>query len=143
MDTNTTSTAERWPALPLEAWKETCDTLHMWTQIVGKIRLALTPPVNHWWHVPLYVTARGLTTSAIPYPQDTSRCFEMTFDLIEHDLHILTSDGTCKTLPLISRSVADFYQEAMTSLRAIGIDVTINPLPCEVEHPIPFDQDRT
>jgi len=133
--------SEAWPSLPLAEWQQTCDTLHMWTQIVGKIRLTLTPPVNHWWHVPLYVTARGLTTSPIPYPQGKNRCFEMIFDLIEHNLHILTGEGTCKTLPLIPRPVADFYQEVMTSLSALGIDVTINPVPCEVENPIPFDQD--
>lgn len=133
--------SEAWPSLPLAEWQQTCDTLHMWTQIVGKIRLTLTPPVNHWWHVPLYITARGLTTSPIPYPQGKNRCFEMIFDLIEHDLHILTGEGTCKTLPLIPRPVADFYQEVMTSLSALGIDVTINPVPCEVENPIPFDQD--
>jgi hypothetical protein len=113
----------------------------MWTQIVGKIRLALTPPINHWWHVPLYITARGLTTSAIPYPQGQGRSFEIVFDLIDHDLHILTSEGTSKTLPLISRSVANFYQECMISLSALGIEVTINPVPCEVQRPIPFDRD--
>ena len=133
--------SEPWPALPFAEWQKTCETLHMWTQIAGKIRLALTPPINHWWHVPLYVNARGLTTSAIPYPKDISRSFEITFDLIDHDLHILTSEGTSKTLPLISRSVADFYQELMTSLNSLGIEVRINPLPCEVSNPIPFDQD--
>lgn len=131
-----------WPSLPFAEWQKTCETLHMWTQIVGKIRLALTPPINHWWHVPLYVTARGLTTSAIPYPKGKSSSFEITFDLIDHDLYVLTSEGTSKTLPLISRSVATFYQELMTSLSSLGIEVTINPLPCEVEKPIPFDQDH-
>ena len=96
---------EPWPSLPFAEWQKTRETLHMWTQIVGKIRLALTPPINHWWHVPLYVTARGLTTSAIPYPKDKSRSFEITFDLIDHDLHIQTSEGTSKTLPLISAPV--------------------------------------
>lgn len=134
------TSVDSWPPLPFAEWQKTCETLHMWTQIVGKIRLTLTPPINHWWHVPLYVDARGLTTSAIPYPK--GRSFEIIFDLIDHDLYILTSEGTSKTLPLISRSVADFYQELMTSLNSLGIDVTINPVPCEVKNPIPFDQDH-
>jgi hypothetical protein len=133
---------EPWPALPFEDWQKTCETLHLWTQIVGKIRLALTPPINHWWHVPLYITARGLTSFPIPYPGGDRRQFEITFDLIEHDLHILTSEGTGKTLPLISRSVANFYQELLTSLDSLGIEVTINPLPCELEKPLSFDQDQ-
>lgn len=129
---------EKWPALPLEAWKDTCDTLHMWTQVVGKVRMVLSPFENHWWHVPLYVTARGLTTSPIPY-QD--RTFEVDFDFIDHNLLIQSSEGTLKTMPLISRSVADFYQEFMTSLRALQIEVTINTLPSEVTNPIHCDQD--
>ncbi len=142
MDTNTTSTAERWPALPLEAWKETCDTLHMWTQIVGKVRLALSPPMNHWWHVPLYVTARGLTTSPIPVRGEQGRIFEVEFDFIDHNLLILTSDGATKAMPLIPRSVASFYQEFMASLRSLGIEVKINTLPSEVKNPVPCDQDE-
>lgn len=134
--------SEPWPPLPFAEWQKTYETLHMWTQMVGKIRLALAPPINHWWHVPLYITARGLTTSAIPYPQGKSESFEITFDLIDHDLHILTSEGTSKTLPLISRSVATFYQELLTSLSSLGIEVTINPVPCEIKKPIPFDQDH-
>lgn len=133
---------ESWPSLPFAEWQQTCETLHMWMQIVGKIRLALTPPINHWWHVPFYITARGLTTSAIPYPAGKDQSFEITFDLIDHDLYILTSEGTSKTLPLISRSVATFYQELMTSLSSLGIEVTINPVPCELKKPIPFDQDH-
>ena len=142
MDMNTTSTAERWPALPLEAWKETCDTLHMWTQIVGKVRLALSPPMNHWWHVPLYVTARGLTTSPIPVRGEQGRIFEVEFDFIDHNLLILTSDGATKAMPLIPRSVASFYQEFMASLRSLGIEVKINTLPSEVKNPVPCDQDE-
>lgn len=142
MDTKTTSTAERWPALPLEAWKETCDTLHMWTQIVGKVRLALSPPMNHWWQVPLYVTARGLTTSPIPVHEEQDRIFEVQFDFIDHNLFVLTSDGATKAMPLIPRSVAGFYQEFMGSLRSLGIEVTINTLPSEVKNPIPCDQDE-
>ena len=129
---------EKWPALPLEAWKDTYETLHMWTQIVGKVRMVLSPFENHWWHVPLYVTARGLTTSTIPYQ---GRTFEVDFDFIDHNLFIQTSDGTSKTMPLISRSVADFYQEFMASLRALEIEVTINTLPSEVTNPIHCDQD--
>ena len=134
---NTEST-ERWPALPLEAWRDTCETLHMWTQIVGKVRLVLSPFENHWWHVPLYVTARGLTTSPIPY---RGRTFEVDFDFIDHNLFIQTSDGSSKAMPLISRSVADFYQECMASLRTLEIEVTINTLPSEVTNPIHCDQD--
>lgn len=135
-------TIERWPPLPLEAWKDTCDTLHMWTQIIGKVRLALSPYMNHWWQVPLYVTERGLTTSPIPSHPGTGSIFEIHFDFIDHNLLILTSDGTVKTLPLMPRSVASFYQECMTALRVLGIEVTINTLPSEVQNPIRFDQDE-
>jgi hypothetical protein len=129
----------RWPPLPFEAWKETCETLHMWTQVVGKVRLVLSPFENHWWHVPFYVTARGLTTSPIPYQ---GRTFEVDFDFIVHNLLIQTSEGTSKFMPLISRPVADFYQEFMASLRALEIEVTINTLPSEVTNPIHCDQDH-
>src|SRR5436190_23891321 len=101
---------DAWPALPLEAWQDTYATLHMWTQIVGKIRLAQTPLVNHWWNVPLYVTARGLTTSPMPYKD---RSFEIDFDFIDHQLLIKCADGATKSSPLVSRSVAAFYQEVM------------------------------
>lgn len=140
--TNKTSgreTTEVWPSLPFEAWRETRETLHMWTQIVGKVRLELSPHVNHWWQVPLYVTARGLTTSPIPY---NNSIFEVLFDFIDHNLLILTSDGISKALPLLPRSVANFYQEFMASLRELGIQVTISTLPCEVVDPIPCDQDE-
>ena len=130
---------ECWPALPLEAWKETCATLHMWMQIVGKVRLALTPVVNHWWNVPLYVSARGLTTSSIPY--DT-RAFELQFDFIDHKLALLTSDDPIRTLPLVSRSVAEFYREFMELLASGQIEVKIWRMPVEVPNPIPFDEDR-
>src|SRR5271165_5529733 len=109
-----------WPSLPLADWKETYDTLHMWTQIVGKVRLRLTPLVNHWWNVPLYVTARGLTTSRIPYGQ---KAFELLFDFIRHELVLETTDGMRKTLALAPRSVADFYAELMAMLRSAGISV--------------------
>src|SRR6185369_9785351 len=98
--------AERWPSLPLEDWKATYATLHMWMQIVGKIRLACTPPINHWWNVTLYVTSRGLTTSSMPYE---SRFFEMEFDFIDHSLLIKTSDGSSKIIRLHSHPVAEFY----------------------------------
>ena len=140
--TNQGESTELWPSLPFEAWKETCETLHMWTQIVGKVRLALSPPMNHWWQVPFYVTARGLTTSPIPVPGEQGRIFEVQFDFIDHTLFILTSDGTTRALPLIPRSVAAFYQEFMASLHALGIEVTINTVPSEVKHPIRCDQDE-
>lgn len=130
---------ELWPELPLGAWQETRDTLHMWTQIVGKIRLALCPPVNHWWNVPLYVTARGLTTGAMPYED---RTLEIRFDLVEHDLSIESSDGRRKAMALVPRAVADFYQELMASLNAIEMPVRIWTTPVEVAEAIPFDQDR-
>jgi hypothetical protein len=130
---------ERWPALPYEAWKDTCQTLHMWTQIVGKVRMELSPFLNHWWHVTLYVAPRGLTTSAIPYRGGT---FEVTFDFVEHNLFICTSEGTTKALPLIPRSVAAFYREFMACLHALGIEVTINTLPSEVSNPIHCDVDE-
>lgn len=131
--------AERWPALPYEAWRDTCQTLHLWTQIVGKVRMELSSFLNHWWHVTLYVTPRGLTTSAIPYHGGT---FEVTFDFIEHMLFIRTSEGTTKALPLIPRSVAAFYREFMACLHALGIEVTINTLPCEIPSPIRCNVDE-
>ncbi len=131
---------ECWPSLPLDSWKDTCATLHMWAQIVGKVRLRLTPLVNHWWNVALYVTARGLTTSRIPYGQ---RAFELRFDFIRHQLVLETSDGIVKTLPLEPRAVADFYREFMAMLRSAGIEVTIWRMPVEIPNPIAFDQDRT
>jgi Family of unknown function (DUF5996) len=132
------TTIEQWPELPFHAWKETYTTLHMWTQIVGKVRLTLSPPINHWWHVPFYINARGLTTSLIPYNQ---RSFEVQFDFLDHNLLILTDDGTNKLLPLIPRSVAAFYDEFMTALHTLGIDVKINTLPSEVKNPIRCDVD--
>src|SRR6476620_1401519 len=115
-----------WPALPLEAWEPTRATLHMWTQVVGKVRLALSPYMNHWWEVPLYVTARGLTTSPIPY--DTG-ILEIQFDFLSHALIVQTSNGETKMLPVGQRSVADFYAELMAVLRSSGIAVKIWPVP--------------
>jgi hypothetical protein len=135
-DTPPTGTAhDAWPDLPLDAWRDTYATLHMWTQIVGKVRLALSPPVNHWWHVTLSVTARGLTTSPIPYG---TRTFTVSFDFIDHNLLIQMSDGTSKSLGLFPRSVAAFYHEFMAALHALHIDVTINTLPQEVPPPHPL-----
>jgi hypothetical protein len=130
---------EWWPALPLEQWKDTRATLHMWTQVVGKVRLALTPLVNHWWNVPLYVNARGLTTSAIPYG---ARPFELWFDFIDHQLVLQKSDGSRSVLPLTAMSVAEFYQRVMAMLRSSDIEVKIWRMPVEVPDPIPFDEDR-
>lgn len=128
-----------WPSLPLEAWKDTYATLHMWMQVVGKIRLAQTPLINHWWQVPFYVTARGLTTSAIPYGR---RVFQIDFDFLEHRLLIQTSDGPGRSLGLAPRPVADFYREVMAALDALGLPVTIWTTPVEVANPVPFEQDR-
>ena len=128
-----------WPALPLDSWRDTYVTLHMWTQIVGKIRMRLTPLVNHWWNVPLYVTARGLTTSCIPFED---RSFEIRFDFIRHRLVLETSDDIVKTLPLEPRSVADFYKECFAMLESARIKVKIWPMPVEIPNPIRFDQDQ-
>ena len=130
---------ECWPALPLDSWKDTYATLHMWTQIVGKVRLRLAPLVNHWWNIPLYVTARGLTTSRIPYG---NRAFEIWFDFISHQLVLETNDGLRKSLPLSPRSVADFYQDFMRLLHSAGIEIKIWKMPVEIPNPIAFDQDR-
>jgi hypothetical protein len=128
-----------WPALPLKEWQDTYATLHRWTQIVGKVRLALTPRINHWWEVPLYVNAVGLTTSAIPYHDET---FEIEFDFIHHRLAVRTSWDTEKQIPLSPRSVADFYGEFMAMLNSLAIEVKIWPMPMEIPNPIRFDQDR-
>ena len=128
-----------WPSLPLAEWKATHDTLHMWTQIVGKTRLALAPSENHWWHVVLYVGTRGLVTSPMPYG---GRAFEVEFDFIHHDLVVETSDGATRHMALRPRSVADFYAEYLDLLRALDITVNIWPVPVEVEGGIPFLEDR-
>jgi Family of unknown function (DUF5996) len=130
---------ERWPELPWREWRSTVATLHMWVQIVGKVRMALAPPLNHWWHVPLYVSARGLTTSPIPY---RSRLFEVEFDFVEHRLQVGDSDGRVFTMALEARSVASFYREFMDGLRALGIDVRISTRPVEVADSIPFETDE-
>jgi hypothetical protein len=129
---------EHWPALPLEAWEDTCITLQMWLQIVGKLRLSLSPAQNHWWHVPFYVSSRGLTTSPIPH---AGRTFEVEFDFCHHNVRICASDGMEKFLPLYSRTVADFYRELMGALSAIGVEARIWPVPVECPNPIPFPKD--
>lgn len=128
-----------WPALPLAEWQDTYQTLHLWTQIVGKVRLTLSPHVNHWWSTTLYTTPRGLTTSTIPYG---TRTFEIAFDFLDHTLRIQSSDGASRAMGLYPRSVADFYRELMALLRAISLEVAINPLPQEVANPIPCDEDH-
>lgn len=130
--------SEVWVSLPIADWQDTNQTLHLWTQIIGKIRLALAPKINHWWHSTLYVTPRGLTTSTIPYK---TRTFQITFDFLNHQLVIETRDGMVKTIALIPRSVADFYQAVMSTLLDAGIDLQIWTMPQEVSLPIPFEQD--
>jgi hypothetical protein len=130
--------SSNWPELPLAAWEPTYHTLHMWTQIVGKVRLALSPMINHHWESTLYVTARGLTTSPIPY---SGGIFEVQFDFLRHKLRIETSGGKSKDLDLAPRSVADFYREFMAALPELGIQVEIWPMPVEIPNPIRFDQD--
>jgi hypothetical protein len=126
------------PELPLAAWEPTRATLHMWTQVVGKIRLAETPVVNHWWNVPLYVSARGLTTSAMHHED---RTFEIEFDFISHQLVITASDGATRALKLEPQTVADFYRETMRLLGELGIGVKIWTTPVEIPDPVPFEQD--
>jgi Family of unknown function (DUF5996) len=127
-----------WPELPYAPWRDTCETLQLWTQIVGKIRLAKTPWLNHSWHVVLYVTARGLTTSPIP---DGARTFQIDFDFLDHELRIETSDGAQQWLPLRAQSVANFYMALMVALAGLGIAVTIDEIPNELPAPILFSQD--
>src|SRR5580698_4829975 len=131
---------DEWPALPLAEWKDTCDTLHMWLQVVGKVRLELSPHINHWWEVPLYVEARGMTTSPIPCP---GGIFEAQFDFVDHKLEIVTSWNERKVLRLYTRTVAGFYRECLDALQALGIEVKLWPMPVEVPNPIRFDQDVT
>jgi hypothetical protein len=130
---------ECWPSLPLDSWEDTRATLHMWAQIVGKVRLALTPLVNHWWNVPLYVSARGLTTSAMSYEK---MVIELEFDFVDHQLILKKNNGSVRKLALAPRSVADFYKEFMSMLAAEGINVKIWKMPVELPNPIPFDQDH-
>jgi hypothetical protein len=132
--------SDSWPDIPLAAWAETCDTLHLWTQVVGKVRLALTALVNHWWNVTLYVTSRGLTTSPMPCG---ARTIDIAFDFVEHRLTISCSDGRSESLALAPMSVAEFYSEVMARLHRLGVDVHIWTMPGEIEIAVPFDRDRT
>ncbi|WP_400191039.1 DUF5996 family protein [Hymenobacter sp. B81] len=131
--------AERWPALPADSWTDTRLTLHRWTQVVGKTRLALCPMLNHWWQVPLYVTPRGLSTGPMPYAAGSC---EVVFDFQQHQLRLHTSAGGTHQLALTPCSVADFYQQYRSLLREAGIDVRLWPVPVEVEDATPFAEDR-
>ena len=131
---------DRWPSLPLDEWKTTRDTLQLWTQMVGKVRMANTPIVNHWWNVPLYVTARGLTTSLIPHPHGLG--FQVDFDLQDHRLEIVTDTDEKRSLPLESRPVAEFYADLMARLDELGVGTAIWPMPVEIEGAIPFVDDQ-
>jgi hypothetical protein len=128
-----------WPALPFSEWKETCKTLHMWTQIVGKVRLSLTPWTNHSWHVTLYLTARGLTTSPMYFG---ARVLQIDFDFVDHVLRMQTGEGTKKNIKLAPKSVASFYRQMMEALRELEIPVEINTTPNEVDPAIPFEQNE-
>lgn len=130
---------ERWPELPYVAWKNTYETLHLWTQIVGKIRLAREPWLNHSWHVPLYVTVRGLTTSPMPAGD---RAFQIDFDFIDHVLWVRTSDDHSRQIMLAPKSVAEFYQEVIEALAELRLDTPITTLPCEIAGGVAFDKDN-
>ena len=129
-----------WPSLPLSAWEDTYATLHRWTQMVGKTRLALSPMENHFWHVALYTTSRGLTTSPMPYGD---RLVQIDFDFIDHQLVARTSDPETRTLPLEAKTVADFYREYRELLRSLDLDLRIRPMPNELVDAVPFHEDRT
>jgi len=139
MTTKSSSNPEAWPSLPLEAWSDTCAALHLWMQIVGKVRLAQSPWVNHSWHTTLYVTARGLTTSPIPHGE---RMFQIDFDFIKHQLTVETSEGASGGFALEPQSVAAFYRRLMEEMSRLGLPVKIHGKPNEVADPIPFDQDE-
>lgn len=127
-----------WPSIPYAEWRDTLETLQLWTQIVGKIRLAQTPWVNHAWHSALHVSARGLTTSLISVP---GRGLEIEFDFIEHQLLLRTTRGSVATVPLVPQTVGAFYAAVMVALRSLGVEVEINAIPNEVAEPIPFPDD--
>jgi Family of unknown function (DUF5996) len=135
------------PALPLASWKDTLATVHMWTQVVGKVRLKLCPLVNHWWNVAFYLTARGMTTSAMPYSREgktgtVSGTIEVRFDFIDHKLLLETSEGRAAAVALKPQSVAEFYKEFMAALSDLGVTVKIWTTPCEIPDPIPFEKDQ-
>ena len=130
---------EKWPALPFAEWRDTATTLHMWTQIVGKIRMVQSPWLNHSWSVTLYVTPRGMTTGTVPHGDLT---FSIDFDFIDHALLVRTCEGQVESLPLKAQDTADFYTNLMSTLDSLGIPVTISASPNEIEDPIPFAEDR-
>lgn len=136
---NVTAHEEAWPAIPLAEWRASYETLHLWTQIVGKIRMSLTPLLNHWWNATLYVTARGLTTSSIPYGE---RAFELRFDFIDHTLTLETSWDNGATIPLQPQACADFYETLFATLKRSGIKLAIWPTTVELPSAIRLDQDR-
>src|ERR1700730_17722218 len=127
------------PAMPFDSWKDTLATLHMWTQVVGKVRLKLCPLVNHWWNVPFYMNARGMTTSAMPFQH---RTIEVRFGFIDHQLSLETSDGRNVAIALKAQSVADFYDAFRNALAELGVDAKIWTTPCEVPDPTPFEKDH-
>ena len=137
--TTSVPTRELWPALPLDEWRDTCATLHMWTQIVGKTRLALAPWQNHWWQVALHLTARGLATGPMPYG---ARMLDAEFDFVNHELVLRTDDGAAREIPLRARSVAEFYQIYLAALEALRVRVELWPMPVEMENPIRFPDDH-
>ena len=134
------SANSQWADLPFAAWRETCETLLLWTQIIGKVRIACTPLINHWWNATFAVTSRGLIAPAMTY---RGRAFDIVFDFTEHRLRIEASDGRVEMLPLEPMTVADFYARFMRALRRLEIEVSIWTTPCEIENAIPFEQDRT
>jgi hypothetical protein len=133
-----TGSVEAWPELPLEAWRDTCETLHRYVQVIGKVRLALSPPEPQWAHVALYVTPRGIWTGAIPCGE---RSFSVEFDLVDHCMRVLVSDGTDRSIPLVPRTVAEFYRETMRLFDELGIDVRIWDVPVELPDKLPFHED--
>lgn len=135
-----TPPTQRWPAIPVSSWQDTRDTLHLYTQVVGKVRLANEPLANHWWNSTLYVSARGLTTSLMPHP--TGPPFQIDFDFVDHRLTVLTVDGTQQSIPLEARPVADFYGAVVATLDELGVGTEIWPVPVEIPDAIPFADDR-
>ena len=146
MTPNPTRDPDFLPPLPLASWKDTLATVHMWTQVVGKVRLKLCPLVNHWWNVPFYLTARGMTTSAMPYQRGASQetisgTIEVCFDFIDHKLLLETSEGRTVAIALKPQSVAEFYERFIAALAELGVAVKIWTTPCEIPDPIPFEKD--
>jgi hypothetical protein len=134
-----TTEGERWPSIPMAGWQGTRDTLQLYTQVMGKVRLANEPPTNHWWNVPLYLSSRGLTTSLMPHP--TGPAFQVDFDFLEHRLDVTTVTGERRSIDLAPRTVADFYDMTMSMLRELGVATDIWPVPVEIAGAIPFAED--